>query len=198
MGIGPGGTDSMVEQEKKSRSGQDQASGMPAGYEYGTLMNLMRVSVSKHLLDEHFTLVWANEFYYELIGWPKGEYEARFHNQPDLYYKDDQELWDDLTQTVIKAVEAHQAGYQMVSRLRRFADEYIDGYQVAYSCSRILMTWCRCRGSGPLPMKTFLVLWQSTGLTGIWAWSFWMPMPGLWSISGTGQTGSCMPCRNRT
>ena len=78
MGIGPGGTDSMVEQEKKSRSGQ--------------------------------------------------------------------ELWDDLTQTVIKAVEAHQAGYQMVSRLRRkdggyiwvqfstrFADEYIDGYQVAYS-----------------------------------------------------------------
>lgn len=136
----------MVEQEKKSRSGQDQASGMPAGYEYGTLMNLMRVSVSKHLLDEHFTLVWANEFYYELIGWPKGEYEARFHNQPDLYYKDDQELWDDLTQTVIKAVEAHQAGYQMVSRLRRkdggyiwvqfstrFADEYIDGYQVAYS-----------------------------------------------------------------
>ena len=136
----------MVEQEKKRRSGQDQASGMPAGYEYDTLMNLMRVSVSKHLLDEHFTLVWANEFYYELIGWPKGEYEARFHNQPDLYYKDDQELWDDLTQTVIKAVEAHQAGYQMVSRLRRkdggyiwvqfstrFSDEYIDGYQVAYS-----------------------------------------------------------------
>ena len=28
-GIGPGGTNSMVEQEKKSRSGQDQASGMP-------------------------------------------------------------------------------------------------------------------------------------------------------------------------
>ena len=49
----------MVEQEKKSRSGQDQAGGMPAGYEYDTLMNLMRVSVSKHLLDEHFTLVWA-------------------------------------------------------------------------------------------------------------------------------------------
>ena len=136
----------MVEQEKKSRSGQDQASGMPAGYEYDTLMNLMRVSVSKHLLDEHYTLVWANEFYYELIGWPKSEYEAMFHNQPDLYYKDDQDLWDDLTQTVIKAVEAHQDGYQMVSRLRRkngeyiwvqfstrFSDEYIDGYQVAYS-----------------------------------------------------------------
>ena len=33
------------------------------GYEYDTLMNLLQVSVSKHLLDEHFTLVWANDFY---------------------------------------------------------------------------------------------------------------------------------------
>ena len=31
-----------------------------AGYEYNTLMSLMHVSVSKHLLDEHFTLVWAS------------------------------------------------------------------------------------------------------------------------------------------
>ena len=45
-----------------------------ADYEYNTLMRLLGVSVSKHLLDEHFTLVWANDFYYELIGWPKEEY----------------------------------------------------------------------------------------------------------------------------
>ena len=51
-----------------------------ADYEYSTLMQLMGVSVSKHLLDEHYTVVWANEFYYELIGWPKEEYEATFHN----------------------------------------------------------------------------------------------------------------------
>lgn len=136
----------MTEQEKKNAAGRDGTNGMPAGYEYDTLMNLLRVSVSKHLLDEHFTLVWANEFYYDLIGWPRGEYEEMFHNQPDLYYQDDQELWDDLTQTVIKALESRQGGYQMVSRLRRkngeyiwvqfstrFSDEYIDGYQVAYS-----------------------------------------------------------------
>lgn len=136
----------MTEQEKKKAAGRDGTNGMPAGYEYDTLMNLLRVSVSKHLLDEHFTLVWANEFYYDLIGWPRGEYEEMFHNQPDLYYQDDQELWADLTQTVIKALESRQGGYQMVSRLRRkngeyiwvqfstrFSDEYIDGYQVAYS-----------------------------------------------------------------
>ena len=31
--------------------------------EYSLLMSLMGVSVSKHLLDEHFTLLWANDFY---------------------------------------------------------------------------------------------------------------------------------------
>ena len=31
-------------------------------YEYSTLMQLLGVSVSKHLLDEHL-LIWANDFY---------------------------------------------------------------------------------------------------------------------------------------
>lgn len=39
-----------------------------ADYEYSTLMQLLEVSVSKHLLDEHFTLIWANDFYYQMIG----------------------------------------------------------------------------------------------------------------------------------
>ena len=43
-------------------------------YEYTTLMNMLHVSVSKHLLNEHFSLVWANDFYYELIGYTKEEY----------------------------------------------------------------------------------------------------------------------------
>lgn len=174
-------------------------------------MNLLRVSVSKHLLDEHFTLVWANEFYYDLIGWPRGEYEEMFHNQPDLYYQDDQELWDDLTQTVIKALESRQGGYQMVSRLRRkngeyiwvqfstrFSDEYIDGYQVAYSVLTNIDDLVQMQRSGPSHMRTFRVLWQSTGLTRTWAWSCWTPTPVSWSISGIIQTGSCMPFRDRT
>ena len=53
--------------------------------EYNLLMTSMRVSVSKHLLDDHFTVVWANDFYYDLIGYPKEEYEAVFHNQCDLF-----------------------------------------------------------------------------------------------------------------
>lgn len=118
----------------------------PAEYEYNTLMRLLGVSVSKHLLDEHFTLIWANEFYYELIGWPKDEYEAKFHNRPDLYYQADPEEWQKLSETVLQALAAGQEGYRLLSRIRRkngdyvwvqfsarFAEEYIDGYQVAYS-----------------------------------------------------------------
>lgn len=118
----------------------------PADYEYSMLMRLLGVSVSKHLLDEHFTLVWANEFYYEFTGWSKEEYEATFHNRPDLYYKNDQKEWNELTAAVLKAIAEHKTGYQLLSRFRRkngdfiwvqfstqFADEYIDGYQVAYT-----------------------------------------------------------------
>lgn len=43
------------------------------GYEYDTLMNLLHVSVSKHILDEYYTLVWCNDYYYELIGYSREE-----------------------------------------------------------------------------------------------------------------------------
>ena len=32
----------------------------------------MEVSVSRHLMDEHFTVIWANECYYRMIGYTKG------------------------------------------------------------------------------------------------------------------------------
>ena len=61
--------------------------------DYTLLMNMLHVSVSKHLLDEHFTLIWANDFYYDLIGYPQAEYEVLYHNRPDLYYAENLEDW---------------------------------------------------------------------------------------------------------
>ena len=61
--------------DSKNRTGIDGNEAV-ADYEYHTLMRLLGVSVSKHLLDENYTLVWANDYYYRLIGWPKEEYEA--------------------------------------------------------------------------------------------------------------------------
>ena len=71
--------------------------GRETDLEYNLLMGLTGASVSKHLLDEHFTLLWANDFYYDMIGYPKEEYEALFHNKPDLYFKGYDEAWKPLS-----------------------------------------------------------------------------------------------------
>ena len=115
-------------------------------YEYNALMDMMHVSVSKHLLDEHFTMVWANEFYYEMIDYTKAEYEALYHNLPDLYYREDPEEWNKLCDIVKKTMSEGEKSYRFLSRMRRrggehiwvqiastFADEYIDGCQVSYT-----------------------------------------------------------------
>lgn len=119
---------------------------MDKSYEYDTLMNLLQVSVSKHLLDEHFTMIWANDFYYDLIGYPKKEYEALYHNRPDLYYANDESLWDLLGEKVTDALNANKNGYTVITRIRRkngdyiwvrmtarFTDEYINGCRVSYT-----------------------------------------------------------------
>lgn len=136
----------MTELGNEMKTGEAAAPFYPSDYEYDTLMRLLGVSVSKHLLDEHFTVIWANDFYYRLIGWEKEDYETTFHNQCDLYYREDPEEWERLCNTVMAALNNHQSGYKLVSPIRKkngdyiwvqfstaFADEYVDGYQVAYT-----------------------------------------------------------------
>ena len=48
-------------------------------HEYNMLMSSMHVSVGKHLLDPYFTVIWANDFFYEKTGYGREEYEATFH-----------------------------------------------------------------------------------------------------------------------
>ncbi|WP_303175048.1 EAL domain-containing protein [uncultured Desulfovibrio sp.] len=114
--------------------------------EYNMLMNLSRLSVSKHLVDEHFTLIWANEYYYELIGYPKEEYERLFENRPDKFYQNDPENWKILVAKVADAIAKGASGYHFIGRMRHksgrmmwvklenvFTDEMIDGYRVSYT-----------------------------------------------------------------
>ena len=118
------------------------------GYEYDELMSTLRVSVSKHFLDESFSLVWANDYYYELIRYTKEEYEEKFYNNPQLYYTYhhfESEL-EKIREAVIEALAAGKHGYAIVTRMPTnggsylwvrlsgsFTDEYIDGKQVSYT-----------------------------------------------------------------
>lgn len=114
--------------------------------EYLLLMNTMGVSVSKHLLDEHYTVVWANDYYYELIGYPKEEYEALYHNQCDVYFREDPEGWEILVKKVTEAIEKGDKKYELFVPMRRkdgskiwtkimatFTDETYNGYPISYS-----------------------------------------------------------------
>lgn len=114
--------------------------------EYLLLMNTMGVSVSKHLLDEHYTVVWANDYYYELIGYPKEEYEAIYHNQCDVYFREDPEAWDILVKKVTEALAKGEKKYELFVQMKRkdgskiwtkimatFTDETYNGYPISYS-----------------------------------------------------------------
>lgn len=114
--------------------------------EYSLLMNAMNVSVSKHLLDAHFTVIWANDRYYDMFGYTKAEYEAAYHNQCDRYYQDDPEDWRALTELVAAKLAAGERHYETVCRMRHrsgrklwiklvgnITDEWVDGCQVSYS-----------------------------------------------------------------
>lgn len=113
--------------------------------EYSLLMGLMGVSVSKHLLDEHFTLLWANDFYYDLIGYPKEEYERLFQNRPDIYFKEHKEAWNLLGQKVYDAIANNTNGYEAIMKMpvkggskwvkftATFTDQLQNGIPISYT-----------------------------------------------------------------
>ena len=109
------------------------------------LADTLRLSVSKHKIDEHFTLVWANRYYYDFIGYPKDEYEALFQNRPDLYFADNPEDFGVIAEHVTEALEKNTGGYECIAGLNvkgghkwvkfvsTFLDEYVDGCQLSYT-----------------------------------------------------------------
>lgn len=110
------------------------------------LMRAMKVSVSRHLVDEHFTVVWANDFYYELIGYAKSDYEALYHNHCDEYFWNNKDSWKKINDKINKMTEEDKKNYELFVPLKTpegatswvkmvgfFTDEYQDGKQVAYT-----------------------------------------------------------------
>lgn len=117
-----------------------------SGLEYGLLMTSLDVSVSKHLLDDHYTVIWANSRYYEMFGYTKEEYETDFQNRCDLFFKDDPRAWEDMVGYITRAFAGGSKKYEYVCRMPHssgkrlwiklignLTDEVIDGYRVSYS-----------------------------------------------------------------
>lgn len=58
-------------------------------YEYNTLMSALNVSVSKHMMDDGFTCIWANDFYYKKTGYTEEEYNTIYNHRCADYFKKD-------------------------------------------------------------------------------------------------------------
>lgn len=117
-------------------------------YDYNLLMSLMQVSVSKHLLDDYYTMVWSNDFYYKLIRYPKDEYEEKFKNRPDLYYQYhhyEDEL-EKIRNATIEAIKSGRSGYNVITRMPVkggghiwvrmngiFTKDTFQGHQISYT-----------------------------------------------------------------
>lgn len=115
-------------------------------YEYSMFMSVMHVSVSKHLWDKHFTVLWANDYFYELIGYAQEEYTALFHNHVDEYYRDDPAAVLGMAEIIQSAYDRQEPGYEFECQMPtksgklvwirvtgRFTDEVFEGLPVIYT-----------------------------------------------------------------
>ncbi|MEG1848517.1 MAG: response regulator [Lachnospiraceae bacterium] len=87
--------------------------------EYNVLMTSLHVSVSKHYMNEHFTLVWANNYFYNMIGYTKEEFATKYHNRGDRFYEDAIEEWKKICESLYYAVERGAPRYECTCRLPR-------------------------------------------------------------------------------
>ena len=138
--------------------------------EQDMLMSALRVSVSKHLVDEHFTCIRANEYYYQLIGYPKEKYETLFHNHPDEYYANNPEGWAMLTEKVMTTLEQGKDKYEAIIPMKYedgstywvklynyFTDEYIDGYRTSYTVMTDVTELVQMKNEQELLMRSMKV-----------------------------------------
>lgn len=115
-------------------------------YEYNILMSSMHICVGKHLMDEYFTVVWANNYFYEKSGYTKQEYESKYHNHCSEYFENDKLEYDKISNAINTAIENKQSGYECICKMPQkggkyiwikvvgtFTDEKIEGISVIYS-----------------------------------------------------------------
>ena len=115
-------------------------------YDYNMLMSAMNVSVSKHLMDENFTVVWANDYFYSQTLYTKQEYEAIYHNSCRKYFEQYPEEYEKMAMVVEQALLKGKSGYECICRMPRkdgscswikvsgmFSDQKVNDIPVIYA-----------------------------------------------------------------
>ncbi|MEF9893744.1 MAG: EAL domain-containing protein [Anaerorhabdus sp.] len=114
--------------------------------EYNLLMSSMKVSVSKHLLQEDFKMIWANDYFYMLNGYSKEEFEELFDNKVSEYFKSTPAVYQYLIDVIQEAYLSKKSYYEATVCAKKkngeniwihltgtFTNEYIDNVPVIYT-----------------------------------------------------------------
>ena len=94
-------------------------------YDYNMLMSAMNVSVSKHLLDENFTVIWANDYFYAQTLYTKAEYEDIYQNNCSKYFQQDPEEYAKFASAVSKALSEGKRSYESICKMPQKGGSYI-------------------------------------------------------------------------
>lgn len=115
------------------------------GYEYETLMNALHVSVFKCKLDENFTAIWCNNYFFDSTGYTKEEYTRIYQFSIRKYFSVMADEYNNIATIVMDALQKGLPGFECVSKMPRkdgtfiwikvvgtFTDEMRDGVPVLY------------------------------------------------------------------
>lgn len=95
------------------------------GYEYETLMNALHVSVFKCLLDENFTAIWCNNYFFESTGYTKEEYINLYHYSIRDYFSCMTDEYDQISVIVTEALQKGEHGFECVARMPQKGGKFI-------------------------------------------------------------------------
>lgn len=115
------------------------------GYEYETLMNALHVSVFKCLLNEEFTAIWCNNYFFDSTGYTKEEYVDIYKYSIRDYFSSMLDEYKQIADIVMNALQKGKPGFECVARMPRkdgtfiwikvvgtFTDEVYNGIPVLY------------------------------------------------------------------
>lgn len=113
--------------------------------EYNMLMSSLHISVSKHLLNQDFTVIWANSYFYEMTGYSEDEYNQKYHGNCRMYFEGFPKEYEKISQAVMNAIENNEDSYDEICKMPKkdgtsiwirfvgtFTNEMINGIPVIY------------------------------------------------------------------
>lgn len=95
------------------------------GYEYETLMNALHVSVFKCLLNEEFTAIWCNNYFFDSTGYTKEEYISTYNYSIRDYFSCMPDEYGKIAAAVVEAFHQGQTGFECVSRMPQKSGKFI-------------------------------------------------------------------------